>query len=77
MITVITVAVGFASREYTASESDESVILYIIKQGQVKKKVDIHYEIKPAHNHPPNGISDLFITFVHTCYYCIPEAIKL
>lgn len=52
---VTTVAVGFASAEYTVTENDQTVELEVIKQGQVKKRVELRYVILPPH--PPRGMS--------------------
>ena len=39
----LSAAIGFSSREYTVTESDEFVQLLLFKRGQLRKEVELHY----------------------------------
>ena len=47
-------AVGFSSREYTATESDEFVQLLLFKKGQLRKEIELQYVTQPVHQ--PHGM---------------------
>lgn len=42
-------AVGFSSNEYTVTESDEFVQLFIIKKGQLGREIELQYTTQPVH----------------------------
>lgn len=46
---ILSAAVGFSSREYTVTESDEFVQLLLFKKGQLRREVELQYVTQPVH----------------------------
>ena len=52
---LISAAVGFSSREYTVTESDEFVQLVLLKKGQLRREIELQYVTQPVRQ--PHGMS--------------------
>ena len=57
---ILSAAVGFSSKEYTVTESDEFIQLLLFKKGQLRKEIELQYLTQAVHQ--PHGMITILIS---------------